>query len=614
MSCGIKGGTLTLNRDDDFEHNTNDITHGILRSYTVSTEIRDFESRRSKLRKEIPHKASSYSGSPFRSGSTGYFEQHNPNGPNDIAESAKQRHCYPEIRIINENNIEEIKKSDSETSDIDGNPDDVDMNNIHAADTEVKPVENIDSGYPSTTMSNTTHSESVLTESGEIKVEPTASEKRKMFGSKSKSASFYKLGAVEVSGNILHKEHRNPNDISSAKSHNPSIDKCMSFESDRCSSCHRETIDRCAYSYDKDVDKFHKYRVRQLSHDVSRYCSRHKRHKRKRYGDCRHHSQNKDSYYPRPLLLPKSHSHNESCIHFNSRHQRLTDTQRYGRGSRVLNSSTESDSCLCSNYDSRYHPRKNNRKTCIIKEAFSESDCHQRQSFDRRPRNRCETHLCQDLKSEDSYKSNLMKSFLSDTYHAKYNGYSGYSFISEETPPGPAIFPSYPSSSSSMDATPSKHAQLHANLSRRSDTVLERSDESVLRLDVSPSLPNSDNSNVSFTCSDSYAMRESRDIGINIDDLDRSTQSAVHYSPQRNHSLYIENYAGVSNKSDIVETDENCQNFTEEVVSKQSNALTKLKDSAYQTKQSSLDRFRGDRSFSTSGSVKTRTKSIEKTR
>ncbi|XP_045193472.2 uncharacterized protein LOC123549434 [Mercenaria mercenaria] len=620
MSCGIQGGTVTLYPDIEFENHSKDHAHGMLRSYTISTEIRDFESRISKARREArTKKSSSYAGSPTTSRVSKSDVSHENATP-------KVTHCFPEIRIINENNCEERNVSDSDENTVFTLPVEISTSQSKSAEnvSEVKTSDQHDSGYPSTTIS-TTHDGSQV-EDANLKTIPSASVKRKLFSSKAKSASFYKLG--NENDTIKKEARKDTRDsvISELSFKRSTSGEFRSFESERCSSCKREQIERCAYSYETDLDKMHRCRnKRQYSAGYNGSHNHQKRHRRRRKCRCsKHHSYSKEidfyshDFHESPVNLQRE-QYMHSCHHKPSFGENW-NWPRYHRNIRPINSSTESDTCLCSTHEMRCH-----RRHYHVKEAFSENgflDRHASASsrdLDISPRI--------DFRSDGSCKSTLMKSFLSDTYRASCNVYSGSEAAGDNICQNKHFLasPQKSSLSSSRDKSrspsprTSSPRQLQLGVQRkRSDTVVEIANDNVIKLDVSP---------VSSSNSDIVQCREKSLVSpsaISLTKVYRAEQSSngLYDNPELNtdiDSSANEQLSEAECISQDVCTNQNkmSQNMDlpNSVISYDikplNERLTMQKDSAYQTKQSSIDMLRRSDSLAR-GSNALKSKTSEK--
>ncbi|KAL4234952.1 hypothetical protein ACF0H5_006594 [Mactra antiquata] len=577
MSCGIKGGTLTLNRTDESDHSNIEATHGILRSYTVSGSNLETATR-SKLRKPSPFKAFSYSGSPIHSNT-------NP----ESTEISKPIHCYPEIRIINEYDIEETKRENENET-----PDDAEeiKDNIY----NIKPVENLDSGYPSTTVSNVTQSGSTETQSN--KQPTTASEKRKLFSSKSKSASFYKISSADAQPCSTSDIHSS---MLTTKALRPSTSvQCLSFESEVCPSCHRDSSFN-NYSYEKGLDKIDRHcATKRFSSSVSS-CCRHKRHRHKRSSVCRHRSSHRKNLYTHQPRFQTNHYHHGPCVHLTSRHLSLVEQSKRRRhhSFNMLNSSTESDSCLCSTHTSIYQGKQYHPGT--IRESYSETDCYQGHLYNT-VSNDCGYY--QDTKADHVCKSSLMKSFLSDTYHAKYQRYPGATYMNDDIRSGLNYPPRRSSSTSSME-------QQHGiNITRHSRTGLERS---IVNNDVDSSSV-LDNSRIcnSFVATNSNNLYNMENYKVNEDIIDANT-SMQYDSNQIDIPRTFPQFSidGNNDNDDVDDDDDRINSIGILLEDTLGTNDMKLKDSAYQTKQSSIDKYsKWDKSKP--GSVKVPSNSLEK--
>jgi hypothetical protein len=597
MSCGIQGGTVTLNPDIDVEYYHKDHPHGILRSYTISTEIRDFESRISKARKEASmRKTSSYSGSPTVS------RMVDSKRVNENA-GVKMTHCFPEIRIINENNCEEKNISDSDDNLDVALANDNTVSKIDPTENiaEVKQSDQHDSGYPSTTISTIQDSSQI--EESNLKTIASANVKRKLFSSKAKSASFYKLGNENDSRQIEKRKEIRDSMIRDISFKRSTSGEFRSFESERCRSCKKTPIERCAYSYETDLDMLHRCRnKRQHSTGYHSSISHQRRHRRRRKCGCsKHHSYSRDiDMNSRDVHDPQVRLHKEQYLHSikqKSFGENWYWPTRSHHSIRPLNSSTESDSCLCSAQEMRYRHRHYH-----VKEAFSENDFRQRhisnRTFDSSPRI--------DFRSDDSCKSKLMRSFLSDTYRASCNNYS----VSDATESCCHYkhflgSPENSSLSSSRDKTrspsprPKSPRKQPITTQRRSDTVVEIAQDNVIKLDVSP-ISSVNSLNVKCSSSANGETKPDFDgisstynepeVKVDIESylrVDKSDNNGAQYAFEENPAFH-----------QVDKDENNHKHYTNCQKPPTSNEIKlTLKDSAYQTKQSSIDKFKSSDSL-----------------
>lgn len=555
MYCGIQGGSVTLNPESDVER---DILgrHGILKSYTIGSTSTHLKANRERYKKEA-RKFSSFAGSSFL---TVPVESNVTEAPNVEVGSTEREHCYPDIKIINENN-EDGTYSDSDGSVCDGISIIVPKK---ADETDVKCLEVTDSGYPSTTMSNTTQYSCQMEDTKPILT--SAAQRRNLFTSKAKSASFYNI-ATDYHDEIP-EGNKADNGVVHTKESSLNLSPCRaphlrSFESEQCRSCYRQEVERLAFSYESQLDKVHKLKKRQYTHDEESACIKHRRGRHRHICGC-----------------PKTHRQcsREVCSYLKHGHRckpefYLTSYPNVGaRNVYKLNhpeseqvchySSTDSDSFVATS-----HKGNRRRKQYHSKGHFSENDYHRRKdwirSFDLYPQD-------VDHSKHHSFKTKQMKSFLKDAYNAKYRQYDNIDYIVTDNQKLDDSVKSSGYENAGRTKT-KKDKESHVVLSR--DCV--RSHE---YFEKGGSLENTLKSS-----SSKFTSNITSDIANTV--FSNTTKANHSSSSDRNLSNTDDSVTGISEagKYDI------------QVLKGKVKETLKQKDSAYQTKQSSVDRFKDDK-------------------
>ena len=591
MSCGIQGGSVFFNSSPDIDHEPLD-RHGILRSYTIGSDYRTVDSSRWKY-KINARKTSSYTGSPYTT------PRRNTSDTEKDVDSNEIQHCYPIIKIINENNVEQSRYSDSEES--------VDKVNTTMIDVKPQPPESkpqpdvLDSGYPSTTLSNATQCS--MDDVIAMHNASSASERRKMFTSKSKSASFYNIGSMDmetipVINTIQSSHYESPTGtIECRRSFHADL-KGSSFESDRCRSCQRDEIKRLAYSYESDLDKLHKHRnSRQYTFDDRYHYSRHKQqHRRHKCGcDYKHRRSSRDvAYHSKRSAYSKAEHSFSSCRGSNERVDRLRYLDNHHGH---LYSSTDSDS-----YIETARANRLRRQHYYLKGSALSENLHSR----RRDSFEMNSHDQKHLK-QYSFKTRQMHSFLKDAYKANGRGcdnavYAGIENFPHGSETVHAQTRVYFTLDNVEEQSPLDPRQ-SINFDRRSKTMTDKESDNMVHIEEpdkppytypSYARPNNDNQ---FSFSEGSVRKYlQEDENIELPDKLKCVSRDQSSASDKNVSNTDESISGMSEHGYL--GGRKARYSLHEKM--------KLKDSAYQTKQSSVDKFKDDISFSNSSSVKHR--------
>lgn len=577
MSCGIQGGSVSFNPEAD--RDTPD-RHGILRSYTIGPDYKIANRLRFKTEgKKFSSYSGSQSGTPTLS-QLSFTRKTDPHSP-----ERQSTHCYPIIKIINENNVEQNRFSDSDGSVCKNNSVEVE----HQPETK---VDVHDSGYPSTTMSNVTQSSIQYEDSHPMHV-TTASERRKLFTSKAKSASFYNIGTVENDTlpvvNDIHKFVLQEKSVAGFRNQSHSIQSC-SFESERCRSCHREEVERHAYSYESDLDKIHRGRHQYTFDDRGHYSRHRHTHHRHRCGcskQNRHHS--RDIVYHSNQKRKHYSKHGSEILPFI-----VHDRRRHGENDRYVHmySSTDSDSFIDASREHRW--RRHNYRTKGI--AYSDGS-----NFHSHDMSFCSDKHPFDIKSSKncSYKTKQMHMFLKDAYKAKLQGYDNMSYLDDvHDRKVECRMQNNSCGHENVDDT----KQSGPRLERRSNTVIEITEENIDKnCPPKPPYTHPSKSRINyspnhFSFSDEtvkqYLREYEKQECIEDGTIGNTAQSSA---SERNLSNTDESVTGFSEHGRGIDPKLKLQ---ERIIQK---------DSAYQTKQSSVDRIKEDRILSNSGSLKNKT-------
>ncbi|XP_052819348.1 uncharacterized protein LOC128245145 [Mya arenaria] len=504
---------------------------------------------------------------------------------------------------MNENNVEQHYSSDAESVGLD-----IEAAEVAVKPKEVKVVEVTDSGYPSTTMSNTTTQSSTVHENIQSVTGPksSASVKRKLFSSK--SSSFYNIGTMDNDNmpmidiaNVTLLEDTRRNEMM-----RQNTDKSISFESDNCKTCQIERLRRQAYSFDSDRERFHN-----LPHKVHSYDSSSSRYKHKRPGHRRrcgcssHRSDPRDNSYKRTSSCHHRH-HAGACA--------STTDHRGGRSKCTRTrlptwSSTESDNalCKCSIIDESNH----RRKYYTSRGALSETDYANLKDYraHREPRRKQRPRDIHSIDHTQSYKNKMINSFLIDTYQAKCQAYCDAMFDPDRHRdmflPLETVSPSQ------------RRMVKQPNTVRPLDMSATRESHNYSQAVVEKSVKREDSYNAPFT----YPFyTNSRTIAPKRFDFSEEFISQTHGAMARasheNEGFEDEEDKTLSFDTSVYTTDESGVQLYErdlEPTIPVSPGVQDLrqKDSAYQTKQSSVEKFREDSTFSHSGSIKGKHQSLK---
>lgn len=596
-ACGIQGGVLTLNVDDraHFERGG----HGMLRSNTIGPEIRDYEDRKARYRSE-ERRASSYAGSP-----TFFLQSHDEEHEtsetlntdtnyNTLLESA---HCYPEIHIINENNVEQDIHSGNESSD------------THVPEAVERPNAKIqqelnDSGYPSTNVSNTTTQSSALTDNPAVSLpSASASVRRKMFSAK--SASFYNIGTADEDNmdtmprvDTVHVY--NSNEDMQKHVMRRSTDVSNSFESGNCGTCKVDLLRKQAYSFDSDIDRFSYLQDKQVYSDCRCTGHKHRRAKHKR----RHRSTKFDRHESRDQGCSLKHSSSNYRRHAVSTGELRIPRERFRRGFSTC-SSSESDSVLCGCSHHRKH--RHQRRSYLSRNALSENDYADRGS------SRGHHHLARPCFSDSrdtlrSYRQGVMSTFRADSYQTKCQAFCDA--ISDPANTKDILQASYSRSMFypvKMNNTVMPYVESPTETFTYSTRPAQQFGKSG-RMESAYG--------VGYTSSSTAHGKggkrfEFSDEPVSI--LSTSTpenevvQGKTINTGQSNLNERLKDSTSGRTRSTLFEQHRTYEgNQSADTLTSDTTVDTRQKDSAYQTKQSSVDKFREDRSFSNSSSVKGR--------
>ena len=356
-----------------------DTSPPMIRSYTVSSVDHEEASTTKQNWKNLLRQTRSFPGSPRENRKTRANEDKKQS--HKVDKSLEVEHCYPVIRILNENNHEQQQNSDSENSVVidiarnqicDNLKTSVDPNGENP-DEYVKTLGSVDSGYPTTTGSTRT-----TQFGGRYSVHESrsasaisASERRKLFGDKTKSKSFYDISHGDSQYSAETSSFSTDNDtkaIGIRRSMPSDLNNFRSFDSGQyCIMCRRDrNFDHAeTYSCESDLNRLHRPQ-RMYSSDARtkhRSCNCRKCQQRSK-SHCRKHIRQ----FSREIgSLDISHTcrHNSdlNLRRFNQRSRRRSNeklfytvgpNRSFQENMKVTHStSTESDVCDCSRNKTR---------------------------------------------------------------------------------------------------------------------------------------------------------------------------------------------------------------------------------------------------------------------
>lgn len=579
MSCGIQGGSVLFNSESDLERENQD-RHGILRSYTIGSDYRTVDSTRWKFKKDAK-KCSSYGGSPSETLNVKARSAENVHKK----EPTELHHCYPTIKIINENNVEHNLYSDSEESVV--KESNIPVVAFQPQSDSKAPQEVQDSGYPSTTMSNVTHCSSQVEDVHPIHTASTAAERRKLFTSKAKSASFYNIGTVDADRMPL------VNDVHSLvfegqTSHRhgySSAEAGGSFESERNRPCHREELKRLAFSYESDLNKLH--RLKRMGHftiDERHSYSKHKHSRHRHKCGCNH--RHRRTY--RDVLFNLNQTHSRSDHSYQNDWRDGSRLPGYKNG--YFYSSTDSDSYI--EHARAIRMRQRNFRTKGA--AFSENQLY-------RPPRSYDLYTPEQRQTKQySFKARQMHSFLKDAYKAKVHGYDSSDNVGEDRGENDND-PMYGHARFKDVNKYQGKAKVH-NIYKRSNTESEKTRETIQN--VHPDQP-------PYTYPSEMRLKgNSSQFSFSKEDVEKYVHEYDDNKLPNKTKLCTLDHSSASDRN-IYNTDESVTlsesgQHSEKMTISPLLEKVKQKDSAYQTKQSSVDRLKDDRCFSNSSSIKHR--------
>lgn len=259
---GIKGGSVSLT-----PHSSPGLTpHGILRSYTVGADMPDKEKKRHTFYIG-ERRVSSFGGLPTDGSPTDTGGFDGSKSPQNAKLNAYE-HCYPEVKIINEHNVEQHI--------IGATP--MDIKELEPYLTEkASPVV---SGYPSNEKRSSTRLS--VEEQLSQRSRASASVKRKLFSAK--SSSFYDIGSLERYRIPEVDDGRQMSAPGSSTNTRLSWERSASVESEDCKTCRKlSLLSRNNISFDSRLNIRPKLRPNHYSYECRR---RHKNRRHRAYRPC----------------------------------------------------------------------------------------------------------------------------------------------------------------------------------------------------------------------------------------------------------------------------------------------------------------------------------------
>ena len=407
ITCGFQGGAVSFSDDEDLSKDIESIKalpKQMIRS--KSSEMRPSDSSDPRIKR--------------------VFTYPDPKSPKPIkgkVGSSNPEHCYPEIRIVNEFN-EECRSSDTDTPVNTESPKLTkalsvckSFSNEHIPLSKL--YENHDSGYPSTSTVSSNNTNSTSQEI--IKHVHSASERRKMFGSKSKSTSFYKL-----SDQTHEADNEDEFSASTTKFNKKEMDcdvalpkLSRSFDAGRVCSCHNDRLKFSinSFSCESDLERFTRLR------DQFNFCKRHescgrkrqqRRHKcgcvkRFHFGEDSRHSRHGHRHSSRTRYSSKYTSPTSRYLSLSE----IREIKRNHKRALARLSSTDSEGYECEYISGSTYKRP----AYMGREHYSDgcvsclTNRRHTSSSDRSPSIHCHDR-------DHEFKCQMMESFLSDTYRS----------------------------------------------------------------------------------------------------------------------------------------------------------------------------------------------------
>ena len=436
LSAGIQDGTVSfIDGDDDTEKK--DSSPAMIRSYTISS-LDHGPSTAKKRWKNLLRQTRSLPGSPEEL-RTSLERKRNKEDVEKATKPVSAEHCYPIIRILNENNHEEHRNSDSENSIICSESKRDAKSLINApSDNQVNYVrhgDSADSGYPTTSVSSQNTQFGGINSTEQIKTQ-SAGERRKLFGNKAKSKSFYDISygdgrlSAETSSFSTDLDYESK---ASGLTRSLSRELDSSFDSGHyCLMCRRDRkLDHAeSYSCESELNRLH-MSDRTYSSDsrLSRKCNCKKCRRRGR-SHCRKHIRQfstdinslstsiSNRYSEGNVKRSRHKGHRRSSERptiCNSVECAVAHSRSFRDYSSIkLSTSTESEACDCSKSNTR------SRRKCYKRiEHYSDGTCAPRS---RRPNlsSIANSAASWEQSKDETYKRRLMDSYLSNVRSSGY--------------------------------------------------------------------------------------------------------------------------------------------------------------------------------------------------
>ena len=559
----IQGGTVSF-IDGISTVDKKDTSPPMIRSLTINSAEYDEGSSAKQKWKQLLRHTRSLPCSPGKNRQTHATQERKPinDSSRGIEIPTKSEHCYPVIRILNENNSEQHINSDSENSVIDVKSREICDNaklsvNINSGQlSDSIALEGNDSGYPTTSgSSRVTQVDEPFNDQDRSPSVASARERRKLFGDKSKSRSFYDISPGESHYSAETSSFSTDNDMKAIgirRSMPDDLNNFSSFDSGHyCVMCRRDRkLDHAAsYSCESELNKIHKPHRTYSSDTKSKHrrCNCRKCHQRSK-SHCRKHLRQ----FSRDIgSLNISQRHNLADLNIKRSYQRsgrrsnaksfYTDGSNHsfpGHLKTMHSTSTESDVCDCSRSKTR------SRRKCYRRTEHYSDDSWRSQHV--RPNLALikGSAASWELSRDECHQRKVVDSYLANVQRHRYSNINHSLMVEHQ------CCNQYLSNDSLM-----RHGynQTQPRSLRKTHSAIEMSDLTEMKPYLQPQNLTDVEVVSSRLSTDAYLVSQS------LDKLDALSVEKLETTPQSTSS-----------------SDRACKPF---------------EDSAYQTKQSSIDRY-----------------------
>ena len=550
-----------------------DTSPPMIRSYTVSSVDHEEVTYAKQKWKQLLRHTRSLPCSPKENRKSQAKQDKKPihDDKKDSEMPVKSEHCYPVIRILNENNSEQQMNSDSENSVIGLTRRQICDNAKLSINANVGKLDEYsrvlgsdcltDSGYPTTSGSSRV-TQLDGTHSAQESRSPSATsarERRKLFGDKSKSKSFYDISPGESHYSAETSSFSADNDMKAIgirRSMPNDLNNFSSFDSGQyCLMCRRDRIldHAVTYSCESDLNRLHKPQRTYSSDTRTKHksCNCRKCQQRSR-SHCRKHLR-QFSRDIGSLTISQRHNHGDLNLRrFNQRSRtRLNEKSFYtvspNRSIRehlkaMHSTSTESDVCECSRSKTR------TRRKCYKRTEHYSDDSWRAQHARPNLASIQTSAASWELSIDESRKRKLVDSYLANVQRQIYP------YVNHNLTVEPRSGSQYTSNDSLMHFDfNSGYNQNQLRSLHKTHSAIEMSELTEMNTHLQPQ-------NLTDVEVVSSHLSTEKDI--------------VNYSLDKLETLSVEK----------IET-------TPLSTSGSDKASKTLKDSAYQTKQSSIDRY-----------------------